>query len=140
MQIIDNDKLTLEAPNQRYESQIKLVPRTQTALFAALKNEHLVDSQFDRDLLDTTHNLTAYAEIHVQRSISRLSAEHTRAISFAIAPALGTSHGVSTTASNIVLVLVFLMFFCVIGIYVLLSTVDVGSMFRRPTFADHFRK
>lgn len=139
LQIVDSDKLTLEAPNQRYESQIKLVPRAQTALFSALRNEHVLATQFDRDLLDATHNLSTYAEIHVQRSISRLSAEHTRAISFAVSPALGTSHGVSRTTSTFVLVLVFLMFFCVIGVYVVLSSVDVASVFRRPSFAEHFR-
>jgi len=149
LEITDNDQLTLEAPTQRYESRIELVPLTtilgKPSLFDSLSRvgERELHSH-NAALRNDSTQLEAYSPFHVQRAVRKIghaNAEfHVSAFSFDIAPLIGTTHHISTFSSNLIVVLVFVMFFCVVGAYMLLSSFDITRFLRQPTFTEYYKK
>jgi hypothetical protein len=150
LEITDENELTLTAPTQRYESRIELVSRVgaghgEKTIFESLGEIGETDLHAHNTIVraDSTQE-SAFSPFHIQSVVKRLSKEHVevhvRSLSFDIAPAIGTTHNLSSFSSNFVLILVFFMFFCVVGIYCLLSSVDVSYYLRSPSFAEYYKK
>jgi hypothetical protein len=145
LEITDNDMLTLQAPVQRYESRIELVPRTKVngepSLFESLAVERELDGVNELLRVDSSQ-AKAYSQYHLRRAIRKVKDAHdfhVRAVSFNVEPLVDTRHNMSSFSSMVVIWLVFFMFFCVIGVYVIISAVDWRVVFRRQTFAEYHR-
>lgn len=146
-EITDDDSLTLQAPVQRYESRIELVPRTklsgEPSLYESLEKEEEFGA-INAKLRNHSSQVHAYSQYHVQRAIRKVghsnSEFHVRSLEFGVTSTLGTKHNMSAFASNTILLLVFVMFFCVIAAYCFLSAFDWQAVFRRQTFAQYYRK
>ena len=145
LEITDNDMLTLQAPVQRYESRIELVPRAKLhgdqSLFEKLAEEREFEGINERLRVDSSQD-GPYSQYHLRRAIRKVKDGHefhVRAVSYHVEPIVDTRHNMSESESIFVVVLVLLMFLCIFGIYTFISAVDWRVMFRRPTFAEYHR-
>jgi len=146
-EITDNDFLTLQAPVQRYESRIELVPRTtlhgEPSLFESLEGEEEFGSINDR-LRNHSSQERAYSQYHIQRALRKVGHQnaefHVRSIEFGVAPTLGTTHNMPPFVSNVILLMVFFMFFCVVAAYFFLSAFEWRNVFRPTSFVSYYKK
>ena len=147
LRITDSEDLTLNAPQQRYESRVELVPRTQLAddatpsLFESLAKERTLGG-LNAALRADSNQSDAYAAFHVQRALKKIGRDnadfHVRALALNIASEIGTTHNMSDFSANMILLSVFAMILCVFGAYFVISSVNVSALFRRRrTFLDH---
>jgi len=138
LRITDSEDLTLNAPQQRYESRVELVPRTQLAhgpsLFESLAEERELVG-VNGALRADSNQTEAFAAFHVQRALKKIGRDnadfHVRALALNIASEIGTTHNMSAFSANAILILVFLMIVCVFVAYFVISSVNLSALLRR---------